>query len=373
MSEILEDSHYKWELINRLIDKNWSDENCIFSFNIDRKKEYSKIDIENLANEEGKAYSSFSDLVHQMPKSKIFEISSNLLWKEYEKIFYCTTIAKQKNVFVSNNELSVNVQWIKKYTKYENEYRAIEENYLKALENNKSQDYINVLRKRLRNKKKYWFEKGYKTLIEEKRNQLDAEGGFSFASQWSKWKSASEKSWFADVKGPNSVTGSYTANFKSIIDNNWQEISFSHKQLCAVLNGCMIKENHQGIKQLVKAVDKIKFKYIKVFIERNWFKKDIFTSGFWDWKKSYNGQWLSDGKLDGSLPSHIKEVIFLKDISFRERSGAVLDLLEWVGGGFNELNYVPFIESKEEGVFLTVFNCEKTPKCPLPDTKLIFN
>ena len=357
-------------MIHRLLARKFRQPDSFISFNLDGKNYYTREEIASLSgdyNTDVKRQLSF--LLHQMPSGSKLDLTNQQLWKAYELIFIAGEVGHQELIIPVMEPLTEEESMkLKSYEGYQTLYLEAEELLLQSLINDDSEEVTLALRKRLRQIRKDWGSKGFKTEIEELQNQYLARGEYSFAYQWGLWRIAAENAWELAAMDEASMYGSFSADFQDLLSNphDWVQLTFDNQKIAAATQAPHIHHQLSNPAEVKKGVDKIRLRYKRLSITREWFDENVFMAKYWRWVDKYAGGPVSDGNLSGSIPSYSTDIVFIKDVHFRERSNMVIDFIEWVGGGFTELPFINFIDLAQESFYLVGMTCKKTPLSPDP-------
>jgi|GEM_PF-5513717 len=357
----------KRELLFRVIDAQFTgnSKDGFISFNINGPTTYSYAEVEQLNEAGSKMSASFSHLIHQMPKGKTFEYNSNnLMWDAYQDLFRFAE-TKDKKFEGTNLKLSENFhQKEKHYNIFKKNKKELERELINAL-NEPGEDFLKIkeIKQRIKENLIQWKINGFKNEIDLAYNKQLAEANLNNIRQWNIWKERAEEADFADVNDANLVYGYFNARLDTLLENNkWSKIIFKQSFLNELIGNRI--DGDISIRPFIENIDRLRFDYQIININRPWFNPAVFSTGFWQWDENYTGGKLSNGDFEGIFPSYITDIIFIKNVSYTTLSNSLWSALEWIGGFFTELPTIPFLSHKKNEIFLVAFKCTKVPDCP---------
>jgi len=359
----------QWELLHRILKVKFKDlfkdEQKFISFNVKDKIIYNSREIQTISEANNHEFANFSNLVHQMPRSEIFENGGKLLWKEYQNLFY-TAIPKwqkfRKTIkIVADKTFKLKE---KRYKVFRDIEATLETKFVEALNENQSEATLQQLKKQLKNNLIEWKVNGHKDEIDHLYNQHLANSNYNCATLWNDLKDKALEADLAGYSGPKSTFGDFQIDFSPLKSRRWRSHVVRHKAIRKLLESNYVISENEYTKKLIYNIDKIKFDYAIVNIKRSWFHPSVFDSNCLQWHPNYKGALLSDGNLNGKLPSYITDLVFIKNIEYRKRSNFMLDLLEWIGGFLTELKMGSFIHNYSNEQFLIGLLYKKVPHCP---------
>ncbi len=329
-----------------------------------------------------------------MPNSPIYNPKNIMLWEEYGKLFKIakivpfdkTTLNKEK---VNSELISTLNEKYDAYEKYANEYEKLKNNYREECEKNSNNiNWLNyehpTLRSKLLEKQFDWLNKGFKNEIESHIDDLFTANFYSYKEIWDMWDRRFEMSAInSDFKDPYSTFGSFYSNFKSLNKpSNWESRHYTQTELRKAVNLFPIpleKEYKSEVTSIIKRIYEISFEVQILEIQRTWFTPKLFDSKFWYIPNS-GQEIVSDGNLNGVMPSYIDKSIFIKNIRSKIEGSFIGDGLEWLGnklfGDIKSDDKVFFKEINEgdnENLYLVGFQCKKIPKSPNTEVNLKLN
>jgi hypothetical protein len=344
---------------------------------------YSENDINNLLKPASSPQalnilSDFSGIIHQMPKSKRFEMDDNLLWEEYSILFKKVVLAQDKSDGLKVGK-SIPEDMQDKYAKYKEIREKVLSKLTEYQENfryNKSDDTwkkinmplmlseIDVLNKE-------WVSEGFKIEIEKNINSKVHENTLTFSSLWALWtgKYCEFLSLNSDLKGAGSDFATFYTPFQNLLKiDTWQKAAFNHETIKNVLSSNPFLNQQKEIENYANDVEAYSFEYQRLNIERSWFVPQIFEARFWKMSANFSNEIVSDGKLSGTISSYIQEVIFIKNFSKEIRKNLIEEGLEWLGGLVYNKIYKEM--PKDSNFYLVAMDCKRVPLSPNPDNSL---
>jgi len=354
MGKLTKDKSNYRDLTNLAIStiKNWlpNESEHFFTFNNSLDLEYKDDYFLNLNDSE--SHELFSSIVHSMPVDKYFSTDLNLqLWREYEKIFYCGTIASEDFDDNSWKEYKAdNTKEIKAYENFESLYQRIEKELLK----NVSKTYEDSIITKLTNINEDWILHGYKREVENERKKYFSNGEYSYANQWSKWKSISHN---INVASQSGLYGNYEIiDPNNSINSNLSTVEVTYSELKEAL--LKNYNTDEELKLLVRDIAQLRISFKIIDINIPGFEKEIFSSKWWKLKPQYVG------KI--SIPSIIKKIILINKLEYVYRSKNIIEAGVRI---FTEgiPKYKHLMSAGSGRVILAGFICEKLPKIPDPD------
>ncbi|QDK80435.1 hypothetical protein EXU85_18220 [Spirosoma sp. KCTC 42546] len=329
--------------------------------------------------------SDFSRLIHQIPTRKIFEIHDSLMWENYSLLFNKAILAKDKEGGKKVGECMPDN--LKK--KYEEFYKPIRNElydqltaYNKAYSENKDdkiwkQEFMPKLISAIEETQRKWINEGFKIEIEEFIDTQIADNVLSYSSLWSKWKGKFSEflSLNADLKSAGSCFATFYVDFDELNqEEKWQKKSFTHDSITSVLLKNPFDEMTEDLTNYAKDVELFEISYIRLNIERIWLIPQVFESRFWKMSPNFSDEIVSGEKFTGTIPTYIKDVIFIKRLSKQIRKSFIEDALEGLGKPlewvFNKFSKKQSTNKVDENFYLAAMNCKLITKCPNPDPNL---
>lgn len=357
----------KRELLRRVIDAQFTgnSKNSFISFTTNAPITYSYTEIEQLNEAGSKMSASFSHLIHQIPKGKIFEYNANnLMWDAYQDLFRFAE-PKDKKFEGINLKLTENFhQKEKRYNIFKKRKKELDRVLMNAL-NEPEKDFFKIkqIKQRIKENLIQWKINGFKNEIDLAYNKLLAEANLNNIRQWNIWKERAEEADLADVNDANLNFGYYQVQLNTLLKNRkWTKVVFKQSFLNQLIGNGV--DESITVRQFIENIDRLRLEYQVINISRPWFNPAVFNSDFWHWDENYTGGKLSNGNFKGTLPAYITDLIFVRNVEYATLSNPIWAALEWIGGLFTELPTIPFLLHKENEIFLAAFKCLKVPDCP---------
>ncbi|MEO0896685.1 MAG: hypothetical protein AAFY71_09830 [Bacteroidota bacterium] len=373
---MFENKQLIWELLFRLLSKSQGAAHHSLSFPQNQRYFLSDEDLSILHRKNARERELFSELIHAMPDGSFFRLSEESLFEAYEKVFIGAEIADQPylesewKTYQEKYPEEINI-----YDSFKNQAENLEEEWFKLVESKALPLEMERARKKIQEHQLKWKLNGYKDFVEEKINSVIAEGEFSFANQWTQWKSRAQNSWSAGTNGPFSRFGNFSTDFDRILSiENWTQWTFDKNDLEEIITDTVINQRVEVelLEILLKKMKTLRFKTSYLPIRRDWFEPELFKADFWKWKEGFPVSWASDGNFGGFIPTYISGLILMRDIEFRYQSNMMADVLEWIGGLFRELPFFPLMEESSNGQYIAAFEYQLVARSPNPNPGLTF-
>lgn len=323
------------------------------------------------------ATSDFSNLIHQIPRSSIFNYDNSLLWERYNLLLTEVVLAKNNDIGKKVHTEMTEEQQIK-YSRYkeirEELFIALTDYSKSTLTNNPDDLLKTTMKEKIDILQRKWVEEGFKNEIEAYIDSKVIDNTLTFSSLWALWRGKFSEflSISSDLKGADSQFATFYVPFKNMQnDAQWQRLDFTHDSIQTIIPVIPFKNRRDEIIQYTKQIENIGFEFIKLSVERSWFISQIFEAKFWKISSNFEDEIVSDGNLSGTISSYIQEVIFIKHFTKKERKGLILAGLEWIG----ELAYDKIYKKEplDEMFYLVAMGCKIVPKCPNPDPNLFWS
>jgi hypothetical protein len=362
VSHLLSDNYIKYSL---------NDINCLIS----PKAVKDYIDIAN-----------FSNSIYEMPDSIDFKRKEIYLWQQlyllfnFKNVIFAKENNSKKNIENLLSKIKTDIgelSFVNFFNKEDFSLPALslEKNVEKKFKDNFTDQDIDSSE----SNKSFEIETKSIAYLKNISTNILNEEEYAYSAIWEFWKNMFLINYAVyDLKSPYSYSGYYYTNYSLLLDDNkWETKKIHFNEMQTVLETPPFIDKAQQIKDKLKKFDEVSFKIQKLNIEQTqWFNPIMFKSQFWDIKNES----ISDGKLKGSIPSYIDEVIFVKEFKSSIKENLLKKSLKWVGEFFfgkikedypKYFNELP--EDDKGNIYLAAYLCKIVPKCPNPDPNLDFS